>query len=175
MSASRPFRGSWSPGSRFDVPAEGANRLVSQKPSGRHAVDAERRAVVDERTDRQLRGHAGNAADVIGMVVGYQQVVEMVEARLPGDRKDPLGITAVARVSGIDQERFAAGCDQERRLPALDVDEIDLESPGRRPGRCHHRNGNEERDREDEAPHAIILVQESQRTLDNQSPSNQPR
>ena len=43
--------------------------------------------------------------------------------------RDLLDIASVARVAGIDQQRLPIGCDEERRLSALDVDEIDVERP----------------------------------------------
>ena len=51
----------------------------------------------------------------------------MIEARLARDRKDSLGIAAVARI-GINQERLVAGVTEERRLAALDVDGIDIDA-----------------------------------------------
>ena len=150
--------------SRFDVPAKGADRLIGEKPSRRHAVDTERRTVVDEGADRKLRGDSRDAADVIGMVVGHEQVIETLEARLPGDREDPLGVTAVARVAGINQERLPVGREEERRLAALDVDEIDLERPGGGTAATTATpHGNQERDWEDEAFHDTILVRRPHR------------
>ena len=85
-------------------------------------------AVVYEGTDRDAGDQLWNAADVVGVIVGEKEVIDLRDAGVPGDGYDAVGVAAfVAGPSGIDEQRLPVRCDEERGLPTFDIDEVDLQ------------------------------------------------
>jgi hypothetical protein len=122
-----------------------AHGLVCAEAVDRHAIGPERRAVVDKRADRNLRGEVHHAADVVVVEVRNQQVIDAGDASRASRREDPIGIppddirtagAAGARaVTGIDQQRLPGRRDDEGGLAAFDVDEENFQIPGGHRGR----------------------------------------
>ena len=56
-------------------------------------------AMVDKMQNRNARGELGEAADMIGMVVTGDQMVEPTDARAFGGRHDPIGISDCSRTA----------------------------------------------------------------------------
>jgi hypothetical protein len=77
-------------------------------------------------------------ADVVAVIVRDQQVVDLLDAGGAYRLHDPLRI-ARARIAGVHQHRLPARRGDERRLAALDVDEIDVQRLLRGP--CNRRGG----------------------------------
>ena len=87
-----------------------------------------RRAVIDEGANRHARRQRRDAADVIGVVVRHDEVVDPRQPGLLHRRRDAIGVAAVeAGVARVDQQRLARRRDNQRRLAAFDVDEVDVE------------------------------------------------
>ena len=73
-------------------------------------------------------GEGRQAADVVGVEVRDQQVVDAVDARVVHGRLDAQGVARVApRPAGVHQHRLAGGRDHEGRRAALDVDPVDVQ------------------------------------------------
>jgi len=86
-------------------------------------------AVVDEMVDGNLLYELRHAADVIGMVVGDENVVDLLDASEFGGFVDADGVTVgVVAPAGVDEERLLFRRDEESGLATFDVDEEDLES-----------------------------------------------
>ena len=111
------------------LPASGGGFVVL------FAVDA----MIDESADGNLCGEIGNAADVIGVVVGDEEVVDLFDAGKFADLENVVGAVVIgfagAGPAGIDEQVFAAGRDEESRLTAFDIGEVDLEVSGSLSGR----------------------------------------
>ena len=84
-------------------------------------------AVVVDVADRHAGGEGGGAAEVVEVVVGGDEVVDVLHPGLGGGLVDPAGV-AVAGVAGVDQHRFAGGRDDERGGSPFDVDPDDVEA-----------------------------------------------
>ncbi len=78
-------------------------------------------AVIDEMRDRDPGGQFLQAAHMVAVVVGQQQVVDLLHAGRLNGRHDTVGIAAPG-AAGIDEERLAGGGDIQRRVPTLGVD-----------------------------------------------------
>ena len=92
---------------------------------------------------------AGNAADVIGVVVRDHEIVDAREAGLSNNGRNTVGVAAVeAHVAGVHQQRFAGGRHDQRGLTAFDVDDMDVERlfwlRSRQLGRPRERSGHEQ-------------------------------
>ncbi len=84
--------------------------------------------MVDEGAHGNLLHQLRYATGVVGMIVGQQHIVDLAHARVFGCRGNAFGVKAVvACPPGIDQQRLACRGYEERRLPAVNVDEIDLQ------------------------------------------------
>jgi len=84
--------------------------------------------MIDEGPHLHLRRQLRCAANVIAMVVGDQRVVDLLHARGFCRRSDAIRVAPTEpRKAGIDEERLARRRHDERRLPAFDVDEVDLQ------------------------------------------------
>ena len=82
------------------------------------------RAVVDEGADGDAGDQLRDAADVIGVVVGDEDVVDAGEAGGVGGGGDAVGVAVViALPAGVDQEGLMGGSDEEGGLAAFHVDE----------------------------------------------------
>ena len=87
--------------------------------------------MVDEAADGDLRGELGDAADVVDVIVGDDEVVDLADASLLAEGDDAVGVAGVGGgPAGVDEEAFAGGGDEEGRLTAFDVGEVDLEGAG---------------------------------------------
>ena len=98
---------------RFDLaPADaGANGGVSAIL--RSFVVAEVCSAVDEMPNRQPRGELGRSAGMVCVIVGDDEVVDLLDARLLRGGKNPVGVTPVeARPPGIDEQRLAGWRDE---------------------------------------------------------------
>uniref|UniRef100_E6PWS5 Uncharacterized protein n=1 Tax=mine drainage metagenome TaxID=410659 RepID=E6PWS5_9ZZZZ len=85
-------------------------------------------AVVKERGDRDAAEELRHSADVVVVVVGDKDVVEVVESGFMRDGGDAVSIAAiVVGPSGVDEEGLSGGGDEERGLAALDIEEEDAE------------------------------------------------
>ena len=103
------------------------------------------RAVVEKRTDLHLRGQLRHAPRVIGMVVGKDRIVDVVDAGRFGGGDDAVRVASVEIVPArVDQQRFALRIDDQRRLASFHVDEINLQQLRRADNR-HKPNRNSEK------------------------------
>ena len=94
--------------------------------------------MIDERAHGNLRHQLGESANVVCMVVGQQQVIDLAHARIFGRGYDAVSIQAVVPCpAGIDQQRLPCRGDKERRLTAVHIDEVNLE----RMALCRLRSG----------------------------------
>ena len=143
-STSRPFSGSLSPGAGCTCGAPCSDRLVGGKRRRCERRRLDGLAVVDKRLHRQAPDHFGHAAEMVAVEMRNQQVVQLADARVAGGRQDAIRI-AVGEpgVPGVDEHRLSGGRDDQRGLPALDVDEVDVQRSallrGRRAG-CDQRS-----------------------------------
>jgi len=65
---------------------------------------------------------------VIAVEVRDQQVVDLRQAGIMNRRRDPFRIPSLgARPATVDEQRLPGRRDDQRRLPAFDVNEVDLE------------------------------------------------
>ena len=68
----------------------------------------DRRTVIDERLDRKFLGELRHAADVIGVIVRGDEIVDLRHARLLGRRGDAIRVTALeARPAGVHEQRLS--------------------------------------------------------------------
>ena len=84
--------------------------------------------MIEEGSDGDARDKLGNAAGVVGVVMGDEDVVDLAETRLLGGGDDAVRVTAV--LSGparVDEERLVLRGDEERGLAAFYVDEVDAQ------------------------------------------------
>src|SRR5436190_198833 len=111
-----------------DVFPERTDRRVGPEHGCRALVVRNDGVVVNERANRQDARQFCHAARVIAMEMSEKQVVDLFEAGSPGSGGDAVRVSAaVAGVTGVDEQRLARRCHDEGRLPAFDVDEIDVE------------------------------------------------
>ena len=69
-----------------------------------------------------------HSANVVVVIVRDQHVVDLREAGAFGSCDNTVSVTAVvAGPSGVDEQRFSSGSDEECRLAAFNVDEVDLQ------------------------------------------------
>ena len=79
--------------------------------------------MIDERADRDAFGQLLEPADMVDVVVGREQVVDPAETCIRDRRHDAVGVPATG-VAAVDEERLARGGDEQHRLTALRVDDI---------------------------------------------------
>ena len=112
-------------------------------------------AVIDDGADRDRRQQFDRAADMIGVVMADQQIIDPAEPSRLGCGDDPLGAARrgrggrcagggaraahARRPARIDQQRMALRGDVEDRGAALDIDNGDAERIGRRRRRSRGR------------------------------------
>ena len=90
-------------------------------------------AVIEEPLDLDHPRELGETADVIGVEVRDQHVVELLEPGVLHRGHDAMRIAALGpRPAGVDEHRLAGRGDDEGRAPALDVDPVDVHGLGRR-------------------------------------------
>jgi hypothetical protein len=84
--------------------------------------------VIDECAYGDAGHELRHAADVVGVKVREQHVVDPVNAGFLRSGNNAVGIAAIVFwPAGIDKQRFARGSDKERRLATFDIDEIYLQ------------------------------------------------
>src|SRR5262245_26255294 len=73
-----------------------------------------------------------HAAEVIAMAVGGDEVVDLFETRILDGIEDASGIPArsSACVSGINKDGLSGRGNKQRRIPTLDIDNVNIQSPG---------------------------------------------
>ena len=90
--------------------------------------------MVDEVPDRDAFCELRQAAIVIAVPMGDDQVVDPGQACVLGCYHDALGIADRSRrrhIAGVDQEGFAGWRHQQRSVAAFGVDHIDVQSRAR--------------------------------------------
>ena len=93
--------------------------------------------VIDESFDWDFGHQLGYAPGVIYMVVGQQYVIDVVKAGQLHCGSDAGCVAAlVAGPHGIDKERVLVGGNEQSRLAAFYVNEVDLEGGARRLREC---------------------------------------
>ena len=99
--------------------------------------------MIDEFRHRNLGCQFFQATYMVAVVVRRYHVVDLLHAGRLNDGHNAVGIAAPG-AARIHQERLAGGGDIQRRVPALGVDEIDVQSLGR-PALCaaHRRSQGE--------------------------------
>ena len=85
--------------------------------------------MIDELFDGNLRSQFGQAAEVIAMPVRDDQMIDLLEAGVFHGRHDSRGVSRRLRagIAGVDEQRFARRRNEERRIAALHIDDIDVE------------------------------------------------
>src|ERR1700742_3749870 len=97
------------------------------------------RTVVDERAYGHAREEFRETTNVIGMLVGEQQVIDPADTRVFGCGGNAAGVLSVVPcLTGIDEQRLPFRSDKESRLAAVDIDEVHLQITGRSPGEGHN-------------------------------------
>jgi hypothetical protein len=85
--------------------------------------------VIDEIHDHHPVGELSDAAYVIAVIVGDDEVIDLLHAGSFGDVCDAISISAVeAWPAGIDEHGLSTGAYEQGRLSALDIDGIDLKA-----------------------------------------------
>ena len=87
------------------------------------------RAVIDEFSNRNLRSEFGQSSKVIAMPMSDDQMIDLLKSRILDGRRDTACIarSRCARISRIDQERFARRRNEKRCVPPFYIDDINLE------------------------------------------------
>jgi len=81
--------------------------------------------VIDEVFDWQFGRESRNAADVIGVEVSDDQVIDLFHAGVLGRFGDPIGIPSIeSRPAGIDENGLAGRRDEQGRLSSFHVNKI---------------------------------------------------
>jgi hypothetical protein len=84
--------------------------------------------VIDEGADGDAVDELRDAAGVVDVVVGEEDVIDVIDAGAFGGGDDAIGVAAfIAGPTGIDEERVSGGRDEESGLAAFYVDEVDLQ------------------------------------------------
>ena len=86
-------------------------------------------AFVVEGADGHEFGEFSEAAEVVDMEMGDDDVIDAREAGLGGGVVDAGGV-ATAGVAGVDEDGFAGRGDEERGAAAFGVDPVDAENGG---------------------------------------------
>ena len=84
--------------------------------------------MIEEFADGNALDQLGHAADVVGVEVGDEDVIDPGNAGVVHGGLNAVGIAAiVARPAGVDEERCAGRGDQQRGLAAFDINGVDAE------------------------------------------------
>jgi len=112
------------------------NRRVSLERRLRKVARLDRLAVIDECSYGKLLSDSRHPTEVITVKVGNQQIINASNAGVTGSCQNSLRVSIIKSIPArVDQERFARGVNDEGRLSAFHVDEIDLEILASR--HCH--------------------------------------
>src|SRR5438034_6211432 len=83
--------------------------------------------MIHKRHNLHALGEWCHAAHMIAVIMRDQDIINLLDLRRLCSARDPLRISPVeVRPSCIDQHRFVRWAYNQRRLPSLDVNEIDL-------------------------------------------------
>ena len=112
----------------YDNMGMASDRFFIRRVIGaRHFGVFEIGTVVEECAHLDSVDQLRDAAYVIAVIVGNQDIIQLLDAGLMRGGDDAVGIaTFVAWPTGIDQQRLARWAHDQSRLPALDVDEVNL-------------------------------------------------
>ncbi len=79
--------------------------------------------------NRNPGGQLGHATKMVAVIVRRDQLVDLFDASILDRSHDAVGVARCRRaaVACINQQRLAAWRHKQRRVPTLDVDEIDAE------------------------------------------------
>ena len=84
--------------------------------------------MIDKRPHRNLRRELRRAADMVIVIVRDQHKINLLDAGILRGRGDAIRVTpAIPRPSRVDQQRLPFRRNKQRRLPALNVDKINLQ------------------------------------------------
>ena len=85
--------------------------------------------MIDKFPNRDLRGQFRQPPKVITMPMSHNQVVNLLKACIFDRGNNATGVarSRSARIAGVDQQRFARGRNEKRRVPAFDIDDINLQ------------------------------------------------
>ena len=97
--------------------------------------------MIDELANRDVRGELGQPAEVVGVPMRDDQMVDLLKAGVLDGIPDAAGIASGGRagVAGIDQQRFTRGGNKKRGIASLDVDHRDAERFRARRRRKRHK------------------------------------
>jgi len=91
----------------------------------------DRIAVIEESIDGNHFGERGHAPDVIAVKMRRQQVIDLLQTRLPGRRVDAFCITVVRRtIAGVHEQRLPRRRHDQRCRPAFDIDPVNVQIAG---------------------------------------------
>jgi hypothetical protein len=100
----------------------------------------------------ELLGESEQRADVVAVIVRRPHVIDLFDAGIL-QRLDDTDEIAVAGVAGIDQQRLARRAHEERRLPALGIDVINVQRSGPGLGRQTHDSNRQTQHNHDGGAH----------------------
>ncbi len=118
-------------------------------------------SMIDEGPNRNVSREFDHTAVVVRVEMRNQQVIDRGETGVPHRGHDSACVAAVvAWESGVDEQRLPSRCDDERRLTALNIDEIDVERVGRAERRdaSHRQGGSNDRTKVCHAPILLASV-----------------
>jgi hypothetical protein len=82
-------------------------------------------SVIDEGPYRDLVDQLGDAASMVIVIVGQQDVVDFADARALGSSKNPVGVAAiVVRPTRVNEQRLPGWSYEQCGLAAFDIDEV---------------------------------------------------
>ena len=84
------------------------------------------RTMIDKGPYWYSHGQFRHSANVIAMIVSNQQIIDLADARSFRHGRYTRGVP-FSWETGIDEHGFPGGGDKKRRLPALDINEVDVQ------------------------------------------------
>ena len=84
--------------------------------------------MIDKGVDRHAGQEPFQSADMVAVIMGGDQVIDLLDPQSMGGRDDArrtgivAGNAALFRVAGVDQQRLAFGGDEQSAAAALDID-----------------------------------------------------
>jgi hypothetical protein len=91
------------------------------------------RAVIDELSNRNLRGKFSQAAEMIAVPVGRNQMIDLASSRVLDRLEDAAGVARrrCPGIPGINEQRLMGRRDEQRGVATFDIDDVDVQSLGR--------------------------------------------
>src|SRR5579859_1866192 len=107
----------------------GKNLLICSvdffRRSARLGIDVS--PVIDEGADGNAIDQLRDATAVVIVIMGQQDIIDLADAGTLGCSKNPVRIAAtIFRPAGVDEQRLSRWGNEEGRLAALHIDEINL-------------------------------------------------